>query len=399
MNPGLSRLHAYPFEKLAELRSRTENSCEFPLINLSIGEPQHETPAFIRDALTQHLEGTAKYPGTRGLPELRESIQRWLVSRFKLPSPSVCAEKNILPVNGTREALFAIAQTVFSRSKQKPLIGMPNPFYQIYEGAALLAGAEPYYFPAAPDSTQRPLWNEIPESVWPQCALVYVCSPANPSGYVLTADDYAFLTAKADRYDFVIVADECYSELYLDELAPPVGLLQWCAQAGRPNYSRCLVMHSLSKRSNAPGLRSGFVAGDADLIETFFRYRTYQGGAMPLPTQFASIAAWSDETHVRENRRLYQEKFSRVVPILNRTLSVSAPAAGFYLWPEVPTDDLIVCQQLLAEAAVLTLPGSFLSRDAHGQNPGQGRIRIALVPPANQCVEAAERMHRVFAKL
>lgn len=399
MNPGLAQLQPYPFERLATLRERVAPAPDRTLINLSIGEPQHATPRCIHEALVADLDGTAKYPATRGLPELREAICRWATRRFALPPAALDPARHVLPVNGTREALFAIAQAAFARDAAKPLVGMPNPFYQIYEGAALLAGATPCFVPCPAERGFRPDWQAVPASTWDRLALLYVCSPGNPSGAVLTAEDYATLVALADRHDFVIVADECYSELYLDEDAPPLGLLQWCAASGRDDFNRCLVMHSLSKRSNAPGLRSGFVAGDADLIDDFFRYRTYQGGAMALPVQHASIAAWSDEAHVIDNRARYRAKFADVVATLQPVLALSAPPAGFYLWPELPLDDITACERLLGEAGVLVLPGQFLAREVDGSNPGRGRIRIALVAGHAECVEAAARMAHFFRNL
>lgn len=397
MNPGLHDLQLYPFERLAGIRERVSPPPELGLINLSIGEPQHPTPRCIRDALIAALDGTARYPATRGLPELREVISRWASHRFSLAPGLLTGADHILPVNGTREALFAIAQTVVDSSGRKPLVGMPNPFYQIYEGAALLAGAEPYYMPCPAETGFRPQWEAVPAGVWDQMSMVYVCSPGNPAGNVLTADDYARLVGLADQHDFVIVADECYSELYFDERVPPLGLLQWCAASKRGSFARCLVMHSLSKRSNAPGLRSGFVAGDAQLIELFYRYRTYQGGAMPLHVQHASIAAWNDEDHVRANRALYRRKFVQVSTILRDVIDVHIPPAGFYLWPELAFDDIVACERLLGEAGVLVLPGQFLARDCGNGNPGRNRVRIALVADEAQCVIAAERIRTVLS--
>ncbi len=396
MNPGLNALQPYPFERLAEIRQRVAVPNGLELINLSIGEPQHPTPACVHEALTAALGGTARYPATRGQPELRAAIAAWAGRRFALGAAGLDAEHQILPVNGTRESLFAIAQTIVDARRGAALVAMPNPFYQIYEGAALLAGATPYYLPCPAENGFRPQWAAVGPEIWQQVQLLYLCSPGNPAGTILSAADYATVTALADAHDFVIVADECYSELYFDESRPPLGLLQWCAQSGRGDFRRCLVMHSLSKRSNAPGLRSGFVAGDADLIETFFRYRTYQGGAMPLYVQHASIAAWTDEAHVIENRTLYRNKFSAVAAILREEIEVDIPAAGFYLWPELPCDDILACERLLGEAGVLVLPGQFLARDTRAGNPGRGRVRIALVADQQQCEEAARRMCRVL---
>lgn len=397
MNPGLQQLQPYPFERLAEIRQRLSPPAGIELINLSIGEPQHPTPQLIHHALASSLDGTARYPATRGLPELRQTIAQWLTQRFDLHRCAPDPESQILPVNGTREALFAIAQTIIDGRGATALVGLPNPFYQIYEGAALLAGAEPYFLSCPAVNGFKPNWSAVPESVWQRMALLYICSPGNPSGAVLNASDYAEITALAEQHDFVIVADECYSELYFDEAEPPLGLLQWCAENGRENFDRCLVMHSLSKRSNAPGLRSGFVAGDATLIAEFFRYRTYQGGAMALPVQHASIAAWSDEQHVAVNRQLYREKFVAVHQILSTVVNIEIPAAGFYLWPELPIDDITACERLLGEAGVLVLPGRFLSRGGPDGNPGQNRVRIALVASLEACVEAAQRIEKLLA--
>lgn len=396
MNPGLSQLKPYPFERLAALRAGVDTPDELDLINLSIGEPQHDTPACIREALVKHLKGTANYPATRGLPALREAIATWANQRFGLNLAPLAADTHILPVNGTREALFAIAQAVIDCSGGKPLVAMPNPFYQIYEGAALLAGARPIYLPCRAGNEFKPDFGAVSAASWQQVSLVYVCSPGNPAGAVLSAADYDELIALADQHDFVVVADECYSELYHNEDAPPLGLLEWCAQRGRSDYRRCLVMHSLSKRSNAPGLRSGFVAGDAKLINEFFRYRTYQGGAMPLPTQHASIAAWQDETHVVTNRARYRAKFSAVAEILSRRFDVQIPPAGFYLWPQLGENDIKITERLLGEANVLVLPGQFLGREVDGSNPAQGYVRIALVAELEACVEAAERIIQVL---
>jgi N-succinyldiaminopimelate aminotransferase len=396
MNPGLHELNPYPFERLAEIRQRISPPTGLDLINLSIGEPQQQTPALIHAALVANLEGFARYPATRGIGELREAICAWATRRFELAPTALQADRNVLPVNGTREALFAIAQTLVHARSAKSLVGMPNPFYQIYEGAALLSGGQPYYLPCPSSNEFRPQWDLVPVEIWQQMAMLYICSPSNPAGSVLGTDDYATLLALADKHDFVIIADECYSELYFDEQTPPLGLLQWCAQSGRESFARCLVMHSLSKRSNAPGLRSGFVAGDAALIDTFYRYRTYQGGAMALPIQHASIAAWSDESHVTENRKLYRAKFTAVAEILRQVMRVDIPCAGFYLWPELPLDDIVLCERLLGEAGVLVLPGQFLARDVGPENPGRNRIRIALVADQAQCVSAALRICAVL---
>lgn len=392
MNRGLKKLKPYPFERLATIRSRVKPPEASKLIDLSIGEPQHATPSVILDALVDALGGISGYPKTRGLPALREAITTWASRRFHLETGSLTPEHHVLPVNGTREALFAIVQCSVDVQSGKDLVLVPNPFYQIYEGAALLSGAKPYYLPCPAARGFQPHWEAVPDEIWARAALVFVCSPANPSGAVLTTDDYQTLTSLADRYRFTVVADECYSELYLDETAPPLGLLEYCARYRRNDFRLCLAMHSLSKRSSVPGLRSGFVAGDSQLIDSFFHYRTYQGGAMPLHVQHASMAAWSDENHVKENRARYREKFEQVLAILSACVSVEKPPAGFYLWPELEIDGITACERLLGEAGVLVLPGDFLARPTSEGNPGQNRIRLALVPEIDVCVEAAQRI-------
>lgn len=399
MNPGLARLQPYPFERLAELRrDLTPNPALAPL-NLSIGEPQHPTPALVREALVAALDGTAKYPATRGEPKLREAIASWLVQRFRLPAGAVDPESMVLPVNGTREALFAIAQTLVERGGRRDRVLMPNPFYQIYEGAALLAGAEPAFMPCPARTDFLPDLESLPAALLARTVLIYVCTPSNPAGSVMPRTQLIRLLELAEQHDFVVVSDECYSELYFDETSPPPGLLEAAWLSGRTDFRRCLVMHSLSKRSNAPGLRSGFVAGDPGLVAQFLRYRTYHGSAMPLHVQAASIAAWGDEAHVVENRALYRAKFTAVIDILGRCLPIALPAGGFYLWPEFPLDDLEMCRRLIQDANVTTLPGSFLSRTVAGSNPGRQRLRLALVPELGHCVEAAERIRELMQKL
>ena len=396
MNPNLSRLQPYPFERMAKLHAGVTPPERLGAIRLSIGEPRHPTPGFISEALIEHLHGLSLYPATRGSLQLRESIANWLGTRFALPADSLDPDRQILPVNGTREALFAIAQCLIDPANQ-PLILMPNPFYQIYEGAALLAGAEPGFINCTSASDYLPDFDAVSDSDWDRCQLLYVCSPGNPTGRVLDSEALQALIERAERHDFVIVADECYSEIYLDEAAPPPGLLQAAAAMGNEDYKRCLVFHSLSKRSNAPGLRSGFVAGDAELIEPFFLYRTYHGSAMPPATQDASIRAWQDEAHVVENRRLYREKFAAVTDILSPVLDLHTPPASFYLWPRTPIDDQVFARQLLAEQNVIVLPGSYLSRDTENGNPGQDHIRMALVAPLDECIDAAQRI-RTFTE-
>ena len=391
MNPDLQRLLPYPFERLAQLKSGCVPPAELAHINLSIGEPQHTPPPFVADALISHMQGLSNYPLTRGSDALRGAIANWLVRRFDLPTTSIDAARHILPVNGTREALFAFAQAVVDRTRD-PLVVMPNPFYQIYEGAAFLAGAEPWFQNTTAATGYRPDFSAVPAEVWQRCQLIYICTPGNPSGAVLEGDALQQLIALADQYDFVIASDECYSELYPDEGNPPTGLLAAAAALGRTDYRRCVVFHSLSKRSNLPGLRSGFVAGEAEIMAAFLRYRTYHGCAMPPATQAASACAWQDETHVRDNRALYREKFTAMLDILSDVLDVRAPDAGFYLWPRTPIDDAEFARGLYAQQNVTVLPGSFLSREAHGSNPGQNHIRMALVPPLADCIDAAQRI-------
>ena len=391
MNPGFKKLHPYPFERLARILRETRAADENP-IDLSIGEPKHPTPPFILDALAEHLPGAARYPTTRGSSELREAIRSWLVGRFHLPADSLNADTHILPVTGTREALFAIAQCVINAQAGDAVVVTCNPFYQIYEGAAFLAGATPWYVNATGDTGYVPDFSSVPENIWRQCQLLYICSPYNPAGTVIDLDTYHSLLELADRHDFLIAADECYSEIYLDETAPPLGLLQAAVATGRHDFRRCLVFHSLSKRSNVPGMRSGFVAGDADIIGKFYQYRTYHGCAMPPYVQAASIVAWNDEEHVRENREQYRKKFDAVLEILQPLMAVHKPEAGFYLWPETPVDDVEFARALLENENVIVLPGSFISREANGVNPGNGHLRIALVASLEDCIEAAQRI-------
>ncbi len=392
MNLGLAQLQPYPFERLAALRAGLRPDPALSPINLSIGEPQHATPALVLDALREGLPLLARYPATKGTDDLRAAIADWLARRFALPAGAVNADTMVLPANGTREALFAIAQCLVDARDTQALVAMPNPFYQIYEGAALLAGAQPYFLPCPASRGFLPDLDAVPDAVWARCRLVYVCSPANPSGAVMTRADYQRLLALADRHDFVVVSDECYSELYLDESCPPCGLLEAAWADGRTRFERCVVMHSLSKRSNAPGLRSGFVAGDPRVLAEFLRYRTYHGAAMPLQVQAASAAAWRDEAHVVANRALYRAKFDTITPLIASVASVERPVGGFYLWPAFGGDECALCAQLIAEANVTTLPGSFLARDAGHGNPGAGRLRIALVAGYDECVSAAQRI-------
>jgi len=391
MNPDLARLQPYPFERLGKLHAGATPPAGLAPIHLSIGEPRHPTPGFIAEALIEHLHGLSHYPATRGSEALRAAIVDWLGQRFRLPSGSLDPARQVLPVNGTREALFAIAQCLVDRA-DKPLVMMPNPFYQIYEGAAFLAGAEPYFINTDAESGYLPAFDAIDDDAWDRCQMLYICSPGNPTGAVIDVATLQALIERAERHDFVIVADECYSEIYHDENAPPPGLLQAAAAMGNDSYRRCLVVHSLSKRSNVPGLRSGFVAGDAGLIDAFFRYRTYHGCAMPPATQDASIRAWRDEQHVAENRRLYREKFTAVTDILAPVLGVTAPPGAFYLWPRTPIDDESFSRRLLEAQNVVVLPGRYLSRDTAAGNPGRGHVRMALVASVDECIEAAWRI-------
>jgi N-succinyldiaminopimelate aminotransferase len=377
LNPLLDRLQPYPFEKLRALLAGVVPAPEYPPINLSIGEPKHPTPALVKEALVAALDGLAVYPATAGLPALRQAIAAWLARRYGIPAPD--AQTQVLPVNGTREALFAFAQTVLAPGAK---VVCPNPFYQIYEGAALLAGATPVY--------------GTPQS-WDGVQLLYACSPANPGGEVIDLEGWRRLFELSDRHGFVIASDECYSEIYLERA--PLGALEAAFRLGRTDYRRLVVFSSLSKRSNCPGLRSGFAAGDAALLKKFLLYRTYHGSAMSLPVQHASIAAWSDERHVEENRRLYAEKFRAVVPLIREPLHASMPEGGFYLWLRTPIPDPEFVRRLHAEYNVLALPGSYLARDAGQGNPGNNRVRVALVAPLDECVEAVHRMTRFAASL
>ncbi len=394
MNPRLQALQAYPFEKLRALLGSSDSS--LPHIPLSIGEPRHAAPGFVAERLCAEIGGLSSYPTTKGLPALRTSIANWATTRFSLNN--LDPEHQVLPVNGTREALFAFAQAVVSPSDDA-LVFSPNPFYQIYEGAALLAGAQPCFLPCRADNGFIPDYDAVPAALWERCQLLYLCTPGNPSGAVCDLETLKKLIALADKYDFVIASDECYSELYFDEEAPPPGLLQACAELGRDDYHRCVVFHSLSKRSNLPGLRSGFVAGDAEILADFLLYRTYHGCAMPVQTQLASAAAWADETHVRANRDLYRLKFAQVLAELDGCLDVSQPDASFYLWAKTPIADEDFARGLFKQFNVTVLPGSYLSREVDGENPGYGYVRMALVAELDNCLEAARRIKNYVTSL
>jgi len=398
MNPDLSLLHPYPFEKLATLFKGHTAPADLKPIALSIGEPKHASPAFVAEAIARHIGGLSTYPTTLGLPVLREAIAHWLTQRFGLKA--VDAGTQVLPVNGTREALFSFTQAVVDRSvSEKPLVLMPNPFYQIYEGAALLAGAEPVFLPCTPATGLQPDFNAVPDSVWARTQLLFICTPGNPTGALLSMATLKKLIALSDRFGFVIASDECYSEIYFDESQPPLGLLQACAALGRDDYRNCVVFHSLSKRSNLPGLRSGFVAGDAAVLKQYLRYRTYHGSAMPVQHQLASTEVWQDEAHVRDNRALYRDKFARVLAILNPVLPLQMPEAGFYFWARTPGSDEDFARELHAQHAVTVLPGRYLARaGSDGSNPGEGHVRMALVASVAECVEAAERIRSFLGK-
>lgn len=390
MNPNLERLHPYPFEKLRELLAGVTPPAGLAPIRLSIGEPRHPTPAFIKQALADSLDGLAVYPTTQGTDALRGAIAAWLGRRYGLAAVDPATQ--VLPVTGTREALFAFAQCVVDGSRPGAKVLAPNPFYQIYEGAALLAGAEALYVNNRQENGFASDFDAVPESVWRDVQLVYVCSPGNPTGRVMTVDEWRGLFELSDRHGFVIASDECYSEIYFDDANRPVGALQAAARLGRDDFRNILMFSSLSKRSNVPGLRSGFVAGDARLVRAFHAYRTYHGCAMGPAVQAASVAAWNDEAHVEENRRLYREKFAQVTPLLAPHLDVRMPDAGFYLWARTPVPDTEFARRLVAEYNVTVLPGSFLARESGGINPGAGFIRIALVAETAECIEGAERI-------
>jgi N-succinyldiaminopimelate aminotransferase len=394
MNPLLDKLHPYPFEKLRLLFEQVTPVPEYKAISLGMGEPKHPTPKFIEQALADNLAGLAVYPTTIGSPEMRAAIAGWLERRYNLPKLNPATQ--VLPVNGSREALFALAQAVIDKDA-KSLVVSPNPFYQIYEGAAYLAGAEPYFINSDPARNFGCDYDSIPAEVWQRVALLFVCSPGNPTGAVLSLTDWENLFALSERYNFIIAADECYSEIYQGE--PPLGAMEAAHQLGLATidqpYARLVVFSSLSKRSNVPGMRSGFVAGDADVLKKFLLYRTYHGGAMSLSVQAASIAAWNDETHVEQNREQYRAKFNAITPLLKEVLDVELPDAGFYLWADVSRSglsDTEFAQRLYAEYNVTVLPGSYLAREAHGLNPGRNRIRMALVAETAEGLEAAQRI-------
>ena len=367
------------------------------IVSLHIGEPKHPTPAFIRETLINSLDGLSVYPATLGTDALRQSVAGWIGRRYGIPAPD--ASTQVLPVNGSREALFSFAQAVIDPTQPAPVVVCPNPFYQIYEGAALLAGAEPQFIHTLPENDYSFDLGQLGEDIWRRTQLLVVCSPGNPTGKVLTLADWKLLFEHADRYNYVIASDECYSEIYFDENKPPLGALAAAIQLGRSDFRNLVVFSSLSKRSNVPGMRSGFVAGDAAILKKFYLYRTYHGGAMSPPVQAASIAAWENESHVVENRRLYKQKFDAVIDILKPAMPVEWPDAAFYLWLKTPIDDVEFTRKLHDTEGVSVLPGSYLAREARGINPGTGRIRIALVATVDECTEAAQRLKRFAASL
>ena len=388
MNPLLNRLQPYPFERLRTLMADVRPSAAYRPINLGIGEPQHPTPDFIRQALADSLDGLARYPATAGSPELRQACAVWAGRRYGV---TIDPDTQVLPVNGSREALFALCQVVVDSAQSHATVVCPNPFYQIYEGAALLAGAHCHFAPVDAARNFAVDWDAVPEHVWSRTQLLYVCSPGNPTGAVMSLAEWKQLFALADQHGFVIASDECYSEIWFGE-NPPLGGLEAAAQLGRNDFRGLVMFTSLSKRSNVPGLRSGFVAGDARILKAFLQYRTYHGSAMGPAVQAASCAAWGDEAHVQENRRMYREKFARVLPILQTVMDVQQPDAGFYLWARTPIDDVTFARGLLENYNCTLLPGSLLAREQGGRNPGAGRVRLALVADVDSCVESAERI-------
>ncbi|MDO9404497.1 MAG: succinyldiaminopimelate transaminase [Polaromonas sp.] len=392
MNPLLNRLQPYPFERLRQLHAGVTPNPALRPISLGIGEPKHATPELIKTALIDSLKGLATYPATAGDPKLREAMAGWMQRRYGL---SLDPGTQILPVNGSREALFALAQTVIDPTRPGATVICPNPFYQIYEGAALLAGADTWFAPSDPARNFGVDWAAVPADVWTKTQLLFVCSPGNPTGAVMSLDEWKLLFELSDRYGFVIASDECYSEIYFRD-EPPLGGLEAAARLGRHDFKNLIALTSLSKRSNVPGLRSGFVAGDAALIKPFLLYRTYHGSAMSPVVQAASIAAWNDEQHVVDNRAMYRDKFAAVTPMLSAVMDVALPDAGFYLWAGIPASfggsDTEFSRRLLALYNVVVLPGSYLARDARGHNPGAGRVRMALVAETAECAEAAQRI-------
>jgi N-succinyldiaminopimelate aminotransferase len=404
VNGRLERLAAYPFERLARLKAGITPPASLPHIAMSIGEPKHAPPSFVIEALQKNLGKLDSYPVTVGLPETRASCAAWLQRRFGV---KVNPEGMVLPVNGTREALFSFVQAVVDTTRHaSPVVAMPNPFYQIYEGAALLGGAEPVFLNTFADQRFQPDLDAVPAEVWKRTQVLFLCSPGNPTGSVLSLDYLRHALELADKHDFVIASDECYADLYRDDASPPPSLLQAALASGHSSYERCVVFHSLSKRSSVPGLRSGFVAGDPAILKAYLLYRTYHGCAMPVPTQLASIAAWDDDAHAAANRALYREKYARVLPVLAPVLDVVEPDGAFYLWPDVGRDDEAFTRELFATQNLTILPGSYLARDTRSlarsargvENPGRNRVRISLVAPVDECVQAAQRIRSFLSK-
>ncbi len=397
MNPDLKKLQPYPFEKLKALKTGCVPTVDGH-IALSIGEPKHAAPEFVLDSITNNLKAINSYPLTKGCIELRKAITNWLDRRFNLSSNALDPEKHVMPVNGTREALFSFAQCMVNRENDT-LVLMPNPFYQIYEGATFLSGATPYFYNTVKENNYLPDFDAIDEDTWQRCRIIYICTPGNPTGSVISKQQLCKLIELSLKYNFIIASDECYSEIYFDENKPPAGLLEAAEQCGNKEFSNCMVFHSLSKRSNLPGMRSGFVAGDAALIKAFLLYRTYHGSAMPPVHQIASIEAWNDEAHVKQNRALYVKKFDAVIDILKPVINAILPDAGFYLWLNTPVDDEIFARDLFAQQNVTVLPGSYLSRESNGLNPGKNHVRLALVAPLDECVTAAKRIKQYIQTL
>jgi len=396
MDPNLSTLQPYPFQKLSALLAGLKPDASLRPISLSIGEPKHATPQFVRDVLIEQLGGLSSYPATAGGEPLRKAIAGWIERRYRIEKIDPATQ--VLPVNGSREALFAFAQAVIDRSRERPAVVAPNPFYQIYEGAIILAGAEPHFLNLLGEKGFAPDLQQLPDEVWRRTQLIYVCTPGNPTGKVMTLEEWRALFDLSDRHCFVIASDECYSEIYFDESKPPLGALEAAHRLGRRDFRRLVAFSSLSKRSNVPGMRSGFVAGDAEILAKFLLYRTYHGCAMNPAVQAASGAAWSDEKHVQENRRLYKEKFEKTLAILSPVTDVKMPEAAFYLWLRTPIDDTEFAKQLFGQYNVTVVPGSYLAREAHGINPGRNFIRVALVAPVEECLEAAQRLKAFYSQ-
>ncbi|KZX78976.1 succinyldiaminopimelate transaminase [Oleiphilus sp. HI0009] len=391
MNPLLDKLQPYPFEKLTKLLGEVLANPKLAPIKLSIGEPKHPAPEFVTKILIDNINKVETYPTTKGIPELRESIANWATQRFDLAQSPLNPDTQVLPVNGTREAIFSFTQACVDDTANG-LVVSPNPFYQIYEGATYLSGVDLKLLPCLEEHGFQPDFDAVDEETWQRCQILFLCSPGNPTGAVVDLETLEQLIHLSDKYDFVLASDECYSEIYTDETNAPIGLLEACVKLGRVDYKNCIVFHSLSKRSNLPGLRSGFVAGDADLLAQYLKYRTYHGCALPVHHQLASIAAWNDETHVVENRDQYRAKFKAVLEILEPVMDVEQTDASFYLWAETPISDEQFAQQLFKEQNVTVVPGSYLSRAVGGINPGANRVRMALVAPVDECVEAANRI-------